>query len=304
MERWPNFFIVGAPRAGTTSLHEYLNKIPDIFMSPIKEPKFFSEKTVSIKHPDKPIRDKKKYLELFKNTRNEKYLGESSTSYLSDPQAPKLIHEVSPQAKIIIILRDPVERVFSHYLMYVRDGWWNHSFKEQIQKEIKNKVKPFERNMELNTSFYYDNVKRYIDTFGIKQVKIIIFEEFIKNPKKTMEEILEFLEITHTIHNFKPEKFNSYIEVRGKIRKSIRKNRILAKIVKLTFPIKLQLLMRNKFFIVNTSKPKINNDDKEFLKKLYQPDVEKLQTILSHNLMWKNFSNSLDEKIDNSKNEI
>jgi len=149
-----------------------------------------------------------------------------------------------------------------------------------------------------------DKVKRYIDTFGIKQVKIIIFEEFIKNPKKIMEEILEFLEIIHPIQNFKPEKFNSYFEVRGKIRKSIRRNRILAKIVKLTFPIKLQLLMRNKFFIVNTSKPKINNDDKEFLKKLYQLDVEKLQTILPHNPTWKNFSNFIDEKIDNSKNEI
>jgi len=304
MERWPNLFIVGAPKGGTTSIHTYLSEIPDIFMSPIKEPNYFSEKTVSIKHPVKPIRDKNKYLELFINARNEKYLAESSTSYLSDPEAPKLIHKVSPQAKIIISLRDPVERVFSHYLMYIRDGWWSHPFKEQIQKEIKNKIKPFERSMELHSSFYFDNVKRYIDIFGTKQVKIIFFEEFVKQPKKTIEEILEFLEIIRPINNFKSKKFNSYIEVKGKFRKYILRNQVIAKIVALTIPDKLRLFVRNKYFVVDTPKPKIKNNDKEFLKKLYQSDVEKLQTLFPNNLPWKIFSKSIDEKIDNTGNKI
>src|SRR3989304_10189805 len=119
MERWPNLFIVGAPKSGTTSLHAYLDKIDDIFMSPIKEPNYFSAQTVSIKHPVNPIRDKKKYLKLFQKGIHNKYIGEASPSYLADSEASKLIHQVSPNAKIIISLRDPIDRVFSHYLMYI-----------------------------------------------------------------------------------------------------------------------------------------------------------------------------------------
>ena len=108
LERWPNFFIVGAPKAGTSSLYAYLNEIPGIFMSPKKEPNYFSENTIPNDHPIKPIRDKKKYLELFKGVKGEKIIGEASTSYLADPEAPKLIHEACPDAKILISLRDPV----------------------------------------------------------------------------------------------------------------------------------------------------------------------------------------------------
>jgi len=72
MERWPNFFIVGAPKAGTTSLYEYLITIPGIYMSPIKEPHYFSTEPIPAESPRNPIRDKKKYISLFENATNEK----------------------------------------------------------------------------------------------------------------------------------------------------------------------------------------------------------------------------------------
>ncbi|MEX0656428.1 MAG: sulfotransferase domain-containing protein, partial [Nitrosopumilaceae archaeon] len=121
-ELWPNFFIVGADKAGTSSLYAYLMNIPGIFMSRYKEPNYFSTMTFGDNHDLRPIRDKKKYLELFKNVKNEKIVGEASPSYLGDKEAPKLIHKVSPEAKILICLRDPVERVYSHYLMLDRLG--------------------------------------------------------------------------------------------------------------------------------------------------------------------------------------
>ena len=118
MEKWPNLFIVGAPKAGTTSLHEYFEKkIPGIFMSDVKEPYYFCKTLIPIDHYITPIRDKKKYLELFEKSKTEKIIGESSVWYLSDPDASSLIYQKVPNAKIIIMLRDPVERAFSHYLM-------------------------------------------------------------------------------------------------------------------------------------------------------------------------------------------
>ena len=296
MRKWPNLFIVGAPKGGTTSIHAYLSNVPEIYMSRIKEPNFFSAATVSKKHPVKPIRDRKKYLELFKNARYEKYLGEASPSYLADPEAPKFIHEMSPGAKIIISLRDPIERLFSHYLMYIRDGWWYHSFKQQIQKEFKKKIDPSARIMELNTSFYYENVKRYLNIFGPNQVKIIIFEEFVKDPKGTLQEILKFLDIENSFFDFNLEKFNPYIEVRGQLRKSIRRNESLAKLVKLLMPKSLRLFLRYKYFIKDAPKPIMESTDREFLKELYHSDVEKIQSLLGRILPWNNFSKPADEK--------
>jgi len=294
MEKWPNLFIVGAPKSSTTSLHGYLNNIPDIFMSTIKEPNYFSAATVSIKHPVKPIRDKKKYLDLFNQSIHQKYLGEASTSYLADPDAPKLIHQVSPEAKIIISLRDPIERLFSHYLMYIRDGWWNNSFKEQISNELNHQIDPSKRTMELSTSFYYENIKRYFDIFGEKQVKIIIFEEFVKNPQKTLEEILEFLDITHTFTNFKPIKYNPYVEVSGQFKKLIRRNETIRRIVNFCLPKDLRLYIRYNVFIKDATKPKMNEADKEFLIELYRSDFEKTQSLLGRILPWNNFSKPVD----------
>ena len=117
MKNWPNFYIVGAPKAGTTSMYEYLKNVPGIYMSAIKEPNYFSINTVPDNHPVlKPIRDKMKYLSLFDDVTNEKIIGEASPDYLPDPDAPHLIHQVAPHAHIVIILRDPVERAFSDYL--------------------------------------------------------------------------------------------------------------------------------------------------------------------------------------------
>ena len=105
----PNFFIVGAPRAGTTSLYNYLNEISEVFMSPVKEPGFFIPN-------DFRNFSEKTYLELFENVKDEIAIGEATAGYLGNEKTPFLIKEKVPNAKIIITLRDPVNRIFSHYL--------------------------------------------------------------------------------------------------------------------------------------------------------------------------------------------
>ena len=121
MEKWPNFFIVGAPRAGTTSLYAYLSQIPGIYMSPVKEPEFFSPNR-STNDDLIPIVNKNDYLTLFKNVKDELLIGEASTCYLEDPDSPKLIYNKVADAYIIILLRDPIERAYSHYLMHRRNN--------------------------------------------------------------------------------------------------------------------------------------------------------------------------------------
>ena len=194
MNRWPDFFIVGAPKAGTSSLYEYLKDVPGIFLSDRKEPNFFSRINSPKNFVLQPIRDKQEYLNLFAKAKEEDVIGEASTAYLSNPEAHNLIHEVNPNAKIIIILRDPVERAISSYLMIKKTGKVDLSFRKELDKAILmyegNKTSS---NLTLRKGFYSENIKKYWNIFGKEQVKILIFEEFIKNPKNTVEDIINFL---------------------------------------------------------------------------------------------------------------
>jgi len=244
MEIWPNFFIVGAPKAGTTSLYEYFKGIPGIFMSPIKEPNYFSVGIIPNNYHIKPIRDKKKYLELFHNVNDEKIIGESSPGYLQDPKAPYLIHDVIPNAKILISLRDPVERLYSNFLMSKKQGWFKLSFHEEIKKGLNgdyDKRFPF---LRLSAGKYSESINRYIEIFNKKQVKIIIFEQWIKNPKKIIDEVLEFLEVKHSLENFQKVQHNPFSVSRGTVAQYILRSQSIKKISGIIIPSKIKTVPR------------------------------------------------------------
>ena len=291
MATLPNFFIVGAPKAGTTSLYEYLKNIPGIYMPKIKEPNYFSISTVVENDPRlNPIREKSKYLKLFKNVKNEKIIGEASTSYLADPMAPKLIHQMIPNARIVISLRDPLERLFSHYLMNILDNQLKLSFHDELQKELKCS-RGFEYEspgIRLKASFYYEDVKRYLDFFGSKQVKIIIFEEFIKNPKGTINEILGFCGLNYTQDELK-DVHNPFVQPRGQVSKFILTNRTIVKLAKKIIPKSNRKILRKKVFTKKVAKPEMEKNDKEVLVNLFQNDVKKLKTLIGHDFHWPNF---------------
>jgi len=287
--KWPNFFIVGAPKAGTSSLYAYFNEIPGIYMSPVKEPNYFSVNTIPNDHPIKPIRDKKKYLELFKGVKDEKIIGEASTSYLADPEAPKLIHEACPDAKILISLRDPVEQAFSAYLMFLRVRSLKTSFHEQIKKEMNHETKNSFTSIRLEGNLNSENVKRYQNVFGNSDVKIIIFEEFVNDTKSEIENILKFLGITYSLDNFKPEIYNKFAISRGPIAKSILKNKSFKRAASKILSQSTRKLLREKFLVKNPPKPTMDSSDRKLLVKFYYDDVQKLKELLGQDLPWKDF---------------
>ncbi len=292
MERWPNFFIVGAPKAGTTSIYEYIKNHPQIFMSSIKEPNYFSINILNENDQLKPIRNKKKYLDLFKNTKNEKIIGEASTFYLSDHDAPKLIHDVSPTAKILISIRDPVEREFSHFLMHYVAGETVRTFHDQLQIEIKNHQTSSEY-FALKHGMYYENIKRYLDIFDKNQVKIIIFEEFIRNTEKSLQSLFDFLNIDLSIPENVDQVYNQFALPRNQISSSIIRNQTLKKIVKNILPRRTSTYIYETFFVKKGyKKPDMKNEDRELLVRFYENDVEKIKTLLGRELPWSNFQNA------------
>ena len=130
---WPNFFIVGVAKAGTTSLSEWLKQHPQIYIPALKEPRYFASDLVDpiVRNV---VRTKEDYLALFVKARNHKARGEASTSYFTHwQQVPERIKRTIPDARIIILLRDPVERAYSSYLMLVRQGYETLPFSEAVR---------------------------------------------------------------------------------------------------------------------------------------------------------------------------
>lgn len=136
MKIWPNLFIVGAPKAGTTSLHQYLSCFPDVYMSPVKEPNFFSKEIYSDDSDIRPIRNQSRYLSLFRGGGSLRYRGEASPAYLLDRTAPKLIRRVSPEASILITLRDPVELAYSFYFTMLGRRQTSLSFSQAVLRRL------------------------------------------------------------------------------------------------------------------------------------------------------------------------
>ena len=283
--KWPNFFIVGAPKAGTTSLYEYLKKTPGIFMSPVKEPNYFSQGIAPHHFFNKTIRDKEKYLNLFKNVKNEVAIGEASGSYLRDPKAAQLIHDTVPNAKIIILLRDPILRAYSHYLMRARGRSAHLTFRQVIKKSLDSPENDDYSRIIISAGMYYQQVKRYLDTFGKENVKILIFEEFVNDSRKAVKEILEFLGVKSEIAESVGKVHNPFTVPRGVIAKFALRNKITSKFGRSIGSSAREMIVKN-VLVKKGNKPPLLQEDRMFLEKIYCDDVVRLEKFLGHSLPW------------------
>jgi len=288
-EVWPNFFIVGAAKAGTTSLYEYLSKVPEIYMSPIKEPTYFSANMED--PPQIPVREKQEYLDLFHNVVDEKILGEATAVYINEPEASKLIHKVSPNARILISLRDPVERANSHYFNLKRSRIIkSESFHQVLEKFMNNKKVRPRINRIFSEGQYYEKIKRYLDIFGKDQVKIIFFEDLVNNTLTTMNEIVKYLGLNFVFENSDFEIHNPYLKSKNEfITNILRDHEQFKKILQKIIPSSTREKI-NKAMIVYEEKPKMDEKDRKTLIKFYTEDVKKVKKLLGKDLPWKNFT--------------
>ena len=202
----PNLFIVGAMKAGTTSLHSILAKHQQTCMSLVKEPNYFCtdfhEIAMSPTYAPPPlsksdlhqalIRDQDEYLGLFQCDENIKYAGESSVSYLASEVAAENIKEFSPEAKILIMIRNPIDRAVSHYNMDLAIGRVKKDFERAFFEDFHGLGRYWQKSMYFESGLYADSIRRYIKIFG-DNVKIVKFEEFISNQKEIVSDVLDFL---------------------------------------------------------------------------------------------------------------
>ncbi|MCC9624256.1 sulfotransferase [Thalassospira sp. MA62] len=203
MTSLPNFICVGAPKAGTTALHADLGAHPDIFVTPQKETHFFRLGFGELPWngpgtpPSMEIDSLEKYKNLFSAVKNQKAIGEICPSYFADPATPGHIHDTLGPIKIIIILRDPVKRAFSQYVHARLIGCEPEaSFIKAIELEPERKAAQWgEFWSYLGQSHYAPVLRRYIKTFGIKNVLMLRHEDYVSDRFATLQEIYKFLDV-------------------------------------------------------------------------------------------------------------
>ncbi len=196
----PNFLILGTIKAGTTSLYHYLKQHPDVFMSPVKEPKFFAvDRSIPLDRGMNrfAITERADYEAQFESVAGQQAVGEASPQYLWSPVAPSRIHESVPAARLIAGLRNPVERAFSAYMHLVREGAEPHGdFSTALAAEaerIADGRGPLWRYVEVG--MYSRQVERYLDLFERRQLKIYLYEDLCADPATLLQELFRFLEV-------------------------------------------------------------------------------------------------------------
>lgn len=177
----PNLFIVGAMKAGTTALHGYLDRHPDIFMSDPKEPGFFADPA-----PDAAARAA--YLALFARGAGQRWRGEASTRYTKAGDAADVagrVAEVAPEARILYMVRDPVARTLSQYLFNRRI----HAERRALCQAVR------EDPRYLRVGDYTGRITPYLDRFGADRVRILSAEDLEADPQAVLDALFGWLDL-------------------------------------------------------------------------------------------------------------
>lgn len=271
---WPNFYVVGAPKAGTTSLYEYLKPHPEVFLPDYKEMRLFEPE-----HPD--AASATFYRDQYEGAAGYRAIGETTASYLGDPLVAGRIREVSPGAKIVIMLRDPVERAYSHYLNLQRViDEPAASFGEALRRydDPSSKYRWLSRAY-VEEGLYYEAVQRYFDTFGREQVLVLLFDDLRDKPNQILAQIGQHIGVDPGFfdHLDFSEAHNVYYVPRSRAVRWARE-------VTANWHIPTALKRAVRPFLFTFKKPPLDADSRRQLQKLYDPDVTRLEELLSRKL--------------------
>lgn len=201
----PNFFIIGAPKAGSTALYDTLSQHPQIYMSPVKEPLFFAceGEPPLLAGPlvtllrRRAIWQPAQYLALFEGVKEERAIGEASVIYLRSPQAAARIQHNIPCAKLVAVLRHPAERAHSHFWFSVKIGAEPaRSFEEALEQEARGERDGWFSGLHhRENGFYHRQLAAYYALFPREQIKVYLYEEWQTNPRALLRDLFQFLEV-------------------------------------------------------------------------------------------------------------
>lgn len=278
-QKLPEFIIIGAGKCGTTSLHSYLSQHPQLYLCPKKETYFFINDTSRAQHRRwGAVETLAEYSALFQDAPDDRVIGEISTTYYRYPESAARIHQLLPEVKIIAILRDPAERAFSSYQMFVQHGHETADFATLITPD----------NHYVKAGFYYAELLPFFELFPRQHIKILLYDDLCRNPQGFLQELWHFL----GVEAFVPEMGERKRE--GGLPKNKALYRLLtqpnglratvATLLKLILPAEQRQRLRSKLVRQTTQKVKLSPEMRQRLIELYRPDILQLQDLLERDL--------------------
>jgi hypothetical protein len=302
----PNFFIVGAQKAGTTSLYHYLNQHPQVYMSPIKEPFFFDHELDSkgevvrreFRGHRQPPRftNIEEYSTLFEGARGEKAIGEATPLYIYAPGTAERIESYVPGAKSIALLRNPADRAYSAFLYAVRMGVEPRKrFAQALREEPLRMRSGWHYVFHYRSrGLYYQQLKRYYEVLGRERLGVWLYEDMREDPASVAQSVFRFLEVDDTFtpdtsSRYNPAGVPASRSARAAIRATNRAVWVLRKVLPPTSRIlplafKMRRVVQSR---VLTEPPPIDPELREELVEGYKEDILRLQELIGRDLsMW------------------
>jgi len=296
--RKPDFFIVGAPKCGTTAMYHYLKQHPEIFMPNAKELHFFGNdlQFTFSRYSSRPSRiNKYQYLSYFYGAKNEKRVGEASVWYLYSKKAPLEIKEFSSSPSIIIMIRNPIEVLHSLHSQFLFNGNEDITDFEEALEAEKDRMKGLRipKTAHLVEALYYretirfsEQIKRYINVFDRNNIHIIIFDDFKTETAKAYKETLSFLGVKS---NFQPDfhVINPNKNIRNKALQNLMQSPVIKRLTKYSIPQLVRHKLAKILTYFNTAyQPRhpMTAQLKMRLQAEFKPEVEQLSRLLERDL--------------------
>ena len=281
----PNFLVIGAAKAGSSSLYNYLKQHPQIYVNPGKGTGFFSwegEET-DFKGPGDDqqllINNLEDYRSLFEGV-SQDTIGEVCTDYIYGSKDPERIYHHIPNAKLIAILRDPSDRGYSQFLGNYRDGIEPLTdFADALREEDARIANNWHYRWHYKQrGFYYAQLKRYFDRFDDRQIKVYLYEDYADHPVNLIQDIFRFLEVDDTfIPDISQRSNTAKVPKNKQLHQSLKKFRKLMPRGKRVVD---YLINRNLY----VSKPQLSPDIRQQLIQAYREDILKLQGLIQCDL--------------------
>lgn len=291
----PNFLIIGTQKAGTTAINYYLKEHPQIYMSPTKEPGFFDFEGESVNFCGPgdeysyrfAINDISAYRNLFRNVNDEVAIGEATTWYLQSIKAPERIKYYIPNVKLIVILRNPVDRAYSAFLHAMRD---NREPIDDFAQALDEEDKRIKSNWGFlwrykYMGFYATQLKRYFKLFDRNQIKVYLFEDYKNNPTEILKDIFHFLNVdeTFTSEIVTPKNISGIPKSKA-LYTFLRKNNSVKSFFKPFIPSRFRKQMISQLMQKNMLKPTRSLEIQLKLREIFREDILELQELLQRDL--------------------
>ena len=290
----PNFLLIGAEKAGTTSIYNYLRAHPEVFMARVKEPLFFAFEGNKLAYTGpgdeefngRVITSFHNYEALFAGADRCRAVGEASATYLYYPQAPQHAAHYIPHAKLIVVLRNPADRAYSNFLHAVRAKREPLSFRAALEAERQRAEAGWSPFFQYKSKgWYFAQIRRWLDCFLPEQFLFLRYDDLQVRPMEVMRRIYGFIGVDAEFRPAVDVQYNvSGKPLSPKLHELIAGNTAIHALTRGLLPAKLRARLKADITRWNLARPTFAPELRAQLLTEYAPDLERLAAMIGHDL--------------------